>query len=661
MDTLSSALVAAQQSRSAKPYVYGVLQDYEGAAARLRFDRVYTGSEPVDSAAAVVAGDGSLIRARVDVGVVYVSRVTTPGSGSTFSSWTNLGAISSATGTVALAAEGSNVYLFYVHTDDVTIRMRVSSDNGATFGSASDVATAATLARYLAADANPDGDVVLIFTDTSDVYATRYTGTWSTPGLWGDSAFSVSGLACYWRFDFQVVVTGKEVTTEDSKVWTLLYGDGVLLGADTWGDALAIETAFNLSDVTFYSPSLQLSGGAYRLYYVELYTGDAAHRRVMHTWLDTSLNMTADRWREPAPLDYAPTTNDGLAATLSFDDGLAWLVAADGVWLATIGGIADLEVTDDIVAAAVNTDHLNGKVRLELRNDDGRYNAAAAVARGMRLNLVAGYVTTSGPELPAASRWYWVEEIEYLTGSRPRVVLHARDGWHLLERWHAKRQQTWAPGDSTLLGIMGHVLGRAGLTISSVDASTVLQGWEPGITINPGESGRNVMRRLLSSVADEIRFQTAAAIVVEPEVGDATDYALGVDHAILEATYREVGPGFNRARVVGFDSYAEALDQGDIEAVGERASVPIIDLNLFDDTLSLGRAAIALRDEQIRARRDELVLFGVHCGVELWDVVAVTDPQRGLAAATRRVLAFGWRYEPFKGGDYEMSVVLGNV
>jgi hypothetical protein len=49
-----------------------------------------------------------------------------------------------------------------------------------------------------------------------------------------------------------------------------------------------------------------------------------------------------------------------------------------------------------------------------------------------------------------------------------------------------------------------------------------------------------------------------------------------------------------------------------------------------------------LRQLQIEAIADEIRLFGVHCGVELYDVVELTDAQVGLDAAPRRVLGYSW-------------------
>src|SRR4029453_11593958 len=97
MRSLSSTLLAAQRSTSGRPYVKAVVGDYWGDRMRLRFTRFYIGGENQGYAAAVVAADGSPVRARVDVGTsrLFVSRVTSPDQGSSYSSWTDLGLVGS--------------------------------------------------------------------------------------------------------------------------------------------------------------------------------------------------------------------------------------------------------------------------------------------------------------------------------------------------------------------------------------------------------------------------------------------------------------------------------------------------------------------------------------------------------------------------------------
>ncbi len=75
MRIISSALLAAQKSASAVPYLRATISDLVGGIRRLAWTRVYTGSEPDGYHAACMPADGSLVRARVDGGHLYYQRV----------------------------------------------------------------------------------------------------------------------------------------------------------------------------------------------------------------------------------------------------------------------------------------------------------------------------------------------------------------------------------------------------------------------------------------------------------------------------------------------------------------------------------------------------------------------------------------------------------
>jgi len=88
MRILPSALLAAQKSASAIPYVRVEIANRIGGIRRLDWQRLYSGSEADTYHAATMPGDGSLIRCRVDSGSLYLQRVTSPGPASDFSNWT---------------------------------------------------------------------------------------------------------------------------------------------------------------------------------------------------------------------------------------------------------------------------------------------------------------------------------------------------------------------------------------------------------------------------------------------------------------------------------------------------------------------------------------------------------------------------------------------
>src|SRR5687768_11164195 len=231
MRLLSDALRAAQQQPSARPYVSATFSDMHGNTTRRRYQRHYSGSEGEYYVAAAVAGDGSLIRARIDptTKVLSTQRIANPGPGSTFSAWTSHGTVS-ASGAVALCADASLVSLFYVDTDTLTVRVKQSSDNGVSYGSATTVATAGSAVTYLAAAPGLNtsvGQIVLFWTVGAVIWRSRYAGgAWGAPAAWTNSVTSLTGIACTYGADWSLVICGMAATTADAKVWTCVYGDG---------------------------------------------------------------------------------------------------------------------------------------------------------------------------------------------------------------------------------------------------------------------------------------------------------------------------------------------------------------------------------------------------------------------------------------------------
>ena len=176
MRRIPRALTAAQQSPSAEPYVRLLVSNRIAGVPRLRWTRLYTGLEEDYFHAATVPGDGSFLRARTTSGgQLYLQRVAGPGQGSDFGAWSNEGSVSDGAG-VALTSLGSMALLFYVDADDVTIKVRESSDNGQSFGGATSVVTAGGAIKWLAAGVNPSGVVALFYTVGATVYAVKRTG-----------------------------------------------------------------------------------------------------------------------------------------------------------------------------------------------------------------------------------------------------------------------------------------------------------------------------------------------------------------------------------------------------------------------------------------------------------------------------------------------------
>ena len=652
MRILAPQLLAAQKSASAVPYLKVVISDRIGGVRRLAFTRLYTGSEPDGYHAAAMPAAGSLLRARVAAGRLYYQRVTSPGSGSNFSAWTDLGAAASAD--VALCAEGARVLLFYVDTDGVTLKLRESTDSGATLGSSVTVATASGIVGWLAADVKSSGDALLLYSVGATVYRVkRSAGSWGSPTAWSNSVASVSGLACFHQGDYNVAVTGSDASG-NALVWTCIFGDGFSQAPNTWSPLREVTRASSGSGVSFRAPFLA-QPDTYRLTFAEKYTGSQAYSRPYHAYSPATADYADNLWREPIPFNL--TSEFGLA--IAFSSSVVWLSTPAGVWMASLA-LSTLDVTADVLEATTRDRLFEGRLRLVLRNDDGRYSSLpAAVKLGAEVRVSSGYVTASGPQASDGPA-YWIEAIERVSApGEGTLVLEGRDAWSLLERWRARRQYTWAAGQKNVFGILLFLFARAGLEFSSVGSSSAASNLYPTFTVNPGESGLTAVRRLLAVLPDVILVRGEFAYLKEPLATEASDYAYGTDHALLAGRYADLLPGANRAQVFGGGVFAEGFAWPGVESVYDLLR-QVHDVNLTTAGQANDRTAALLRHEAIAASGGEIAM-PVNCGQELYDVVEVTDTGAGLAAAKRRVLGIALRYATGERPAYEQRIALGAV
>ncbi len=655
MRTLPSALLASQKSASAIPYVKVEVADRISGIRRLDWQRLYSGSEADSYHAATMPGDGSLIRCRVDSGSLYLQRVVSPGPGSNFSNWTFVD--SAANAGVALASRAAQVLLLYVGTNGRTIYVRESSDYGATFGSATAITTAAAAVGWLAADLKANNTVLLIYSVGGTVYAVKRNGTWGSPAAWTNSLASVSGLACQYEADFDVVVSGSDAQGAH-KVWTCIYGDGYSQAPDTWSPLREFAAASAGSDMEFRAPFLAYPD-VFRLTFVEKYTGSESYSRPCFSFSPVTADYVNNLWREPVPMNL--TSDCGLAIAYSTSD--VWLTTPSGVWQASLTTPA-LDVTTDVLELTSETDPNGGRLRLVLRNDDGRYldlsGEKAVIKAGGEVRVSPGYQTAGGP-LASSGLAYWIERWEYTSGEgKATLVLDARDAWQLMEGWRSRHQYAWAQGERNVFQLLSFVMARAGLEFSSLGSSSVLTDLYPSFTIHPGESGATAVRRLLAMVPDVLFFRGHFAYIKNPQANEASDYSYGTDHAIFRGRHGSQRPQANRVQVFGDDLFVEAFDWDEIEDAYDRVR-QVHDLNLDTVARAQDRADAEMRHQEIASSSGEIVV-PVNCGQELYDVISISDQSAGLTDARRRVVGLSMRYSA--GGRvpvYEQRLWLGAV
>ena len=479
-----------------------------------------------------------------------------------------------------------------------------------------------------------NGTAVLVYSVGATVYRVKRSGgVWGAAAAWSNSVAGVTGLACCYSVDFNVVVSGSDAAGA-AKVWTAIYGDGFNQRLDTWSPLTELSRGDAGSNVSFRAPFVDRAD-VFRMSFVEKYTGSQAYARPLWTHVSRFGDFATNTWREPVPFDLA--CEYGIAMT--HGGSYAWLSTPGGVWRASTAGPV-LDVSDDVIELRGEIAPFDGRLRIVLRNDDGRYSdltrlAYRALVAGRcepGLRDAAGRARVDGPR-------YWIEGWEY--DCRPgasTLTLLARDGWWLLRHWRARREYAWNAGERNIFQLLSFIFSRAGLECGLFSGSDALTTLEPSFAIHPGEDGLTAVQRLLRMVPDVVRMAGETAVILNPLPDESPGYAYGTDHAILQSRHAVTDREVNRVQVFGRGPMVEAFDWESIDDVYDRL-LQVHDLNLT----TAGEAQVARtrccgrrRCRRWRARS----WCAVNCGQELYDVVSVTDArgglERGVASRHRR-------------------------
>ena len=663
MRELTATLLAAQKKASGTPYMKVTASNKIVGVVRLDWTRLYTGSEDDYFHALTMPGDGSLVRVRLtlpaDSRKLYRQRVASPGPGSDFSSWTYAGQYNCVV--VAVASLGAEVSIFWINSSR-EIRCIGSTDYGASWGSPELIDYSPTTAiNGLTAAYKPNGDLAIFFADQSTLYVKkRINSSWQSKVAWGKTTGELSGVAACYDGDWNLFVTGKD-TSDDFRLWSLIYGDGGDVSAGTWSDLKGFASAPADGDFEYHHAFMD-KPDVYRCFYVERFAGTQAYNRPFwsHSVLGTS--FLESLWREPVPFDLS--AEYGVAIAHHGDYG--WLSTPYGVWRSSLAEDS-LDLTADVISLQQETVPGRGRLTVELRNDDGGYaTLPSPLGAGCQLDFSPGCVTTQGDEV-SSGQAFALEDWEYTSaGGRASLVLDARDDWQPVSLWRARHQFRWnkSSDEMNVKEILTFVLARVGLKLEVKSQSSVITGYYPDFTINPGESGDTVMKRLLSFVPDVLFSEGYKVYLVNPQSSDSSDYAYGPAHPVIEGRYRQGAWELNRIQVEGYDTGADApilvdtFSWSQVSKVYDRVQW-LADKNIGTVAGAEQRGQAYLREAEIESWGGT-ILVPVNCGQQLYDVVDITDSRAGLSAAKRRVLGLKLIYNPPRGEDV-LKLLLGAV
>jgi hypothetical protein len=667
MRQLSSTLLAAQQQASRIPYVKVEASNKHAGVVNLHWERLYEGSEDDYYHALTMPGDGSLIRVRVtppsDARKLYRQRVVSPGPQSDFSQWVYTNQYDVVI--VACCSLGAQVSLFWIKGDRKLYYLE-STDYGASWEDPQLLTyTPTTAINGLACAYKPNGDIAVFFADQATLYVLkRLNDSWQGKVAWDKSTGDLSGVATVYDGDWNLLVTGQDAD-DNFKLWSLVYGDGGDVAAGSWSELREFAAAPSDGDFQ-YCTAFMDKPDVCRCFFIESFSGNQAYSRPCWSYSVPGSKFMDNLWHEPVPFNLS--SQYGLAVAHHGD--YCWLTSPYGVWRAELSP-QSLDLSADVLSLREELNPSGGGLNVELRNHDGRYAVPgegdlSVLDIGGQLNFSPGYVTSQGNEVsPGLS--FALDSYEHNSaGGQSSLVLNAADGWSLINSWRARHQFCWnkEAEEMSVRQILAFVLARVGLRLEVKSQSSVMSGYYPDFTINPGNSGDTIVRKLLSFVPDVLFIEGNTAYVVNPLSDDDSDYGYGLSHPVFEGRYRRAGWELNRVQVEGYDpAEAEAIvvdsfSWEQVDCLYDRLR-QIEDRNLDTAAKAGERGEAYLRQAEMEAV-DGAILTPVNCGQQLYDVVDITDSRAGLTAAKRRIIGLTLVYRP-RRGEYQQRLLLGGV
>lgn len=659
MRTLTAELEAAQRAANKRPYLKATISDRLAGIRRFRPSLWYSGAEAAGPHAAAVPTDGSLNRLRIDGTTLYRQRVTTPTSGSTYSSWTSF---RTTTKLCALAGYGANLAAFAVDSATPTqIHVAISGDNGATWGAFALAITHAVTINCIAATAKSNGDFVVVVNNGNNISAYKYTaGAWGAAVTTTDGAITPAGLAIFRSGDYNVMVTGVTPSTTASNLAQRIFGDGFSQAANTWSTAYATILASAAGSNVAYAAPFAAKPDVARVTFRETFSGTGAYDRIAHAYQPASADFSLNLWREPAPLNV--DADYGLA--LSYTATTCFVTAANLVygWSLTP---ASVDVSGDVLRAEIHEEPFSLRPStIELTNAAATYlPLPSAVTLGAQLAIEYGYYDGASPISTEAVKLR-IDAIEH-DPDHGIVTITAASAWGILAAWTATRAIQYAAGVRNIFGIAQDIAARAGLELSASGGSANLSAIYPAFTIPAGTDGLTALRSLLARVPDVLMSRGEFLFITEPLAADSADATLewkatGTNHPIHGARYTDRAKPNTHVRAVGgaaADIVGESIDytEGELTYTGP---VIVADRELTSAALAAARAAAIARRLEISSRADK-VTIPVHCGIETNDVLAITDSRQSLSAAKRRVLAIDTTLDRVRGNRYDQVLTLG--
>ncbi len=693
MLTMSGTLAAAGRKGDVKPYVTAKIADHGIENPHLEWSQLYEGSEGDQYNDAVIAADGSIVRCRSAGGALNVQRVTDPTVASQWTTWTTLesSGLSTQCQLALVAGAGTEVRIFWLDSaDERTIKWRRSTNYGATWGSAAVVLTetAGRTIKALAGDGYTQAGSIddrLFYTwgpggtgPDKQLAMTKWNGSsWDAPTYDGELRYPIKGIA--------VGNFGSGPVAE------VLIADGSASGgrrialkehdpATGWGSSAALlETAAG-SNYDYELPRIVVKRtGLVRhwLGWVERYTATPTR--------DTFWTcFTPVRWWVTEPVAWK--NNRRFGTRLLRSSSHWYVIGSDHAYRAPVfdgAGNQTVQVT--------TADDLNGficeqpgpmrpgRLVVALDNSSGKFSRAGtagayrSLREGSQVALGLGYRTSAGYETVYNGAWF-IDKVVFIRDRRAGVdvcELHCIDPWTYLDRFVVRRPIQLS--NISVSQIAQRLWWRvSGYIPASEPAHTNMATALANFALRPGESYLSALLRLCEMAGLVLRWRGNGIVsgagwdsVVPSLVAYGTGTSVEAYGTASGYALKGASQFWNGGREFGsIEVYGSGVSKADhpwsyISEVWRDTPKKVADLNMDSQTKVDNRATYEM-DWIERSGKGGMFESNLDPGLELGDVVAVTDSNANLSGALRVVVGLRSWLDTHRG-EYRQRITVAEA
>jgi len=592
---------------------------------------------------------GTILRAVItSAGSIYVTRVTVANSAA---QWAASGVLAASgaryNASCNMSATTGLIRLFYIRDSAAAVCYRDSTDDGVTW-SAENVAAAApvelgychgvatpTVGTCWASYAQYDGST----SDQGPIYQTTLSGSWSTltpfgpGGNWGQ----IRGMDVTQAAKSQVV----------AGYMRILQTTGFAAGAYTVNGGVSPWATIKPMD----PPAIGISHQ-----YPSVFWSGTYFYSTTTAFDDGSVSGTAatktEVWQSSDSVNWAPVASLGNlfpnGASVLTSNGIFYVFDGQTVMQSSTG-TNTLDLTADLVTLEIiEKPNSEGAASITLSNYNGQYTNAPQLKSNASVTIQFGY----GTDLITTHVMYIDQVRNEATADRLDVILDLRDCVKFLTQVSSR---FIALSGKTIAQLIQYVCDQAGVTVASIGTTPQFSQVIPCFAITPGETWDTALNRLANVYAFAYRREGSTVIFSERQSSDASVWTYGSE--TFGINWSKSADQSSVIRVIGAPTgntvaFAEAIDTAQLTATGRERYRHIVERLLTSSAQCQIKAGLAMREEQTHSTTGSLSV-ALNPGLQLLDVLTITDARVGLTNQLARVEEMHWHVDMNTGAYYQ--------